>query len=99
MPTALAAQPPPVTVSLAYNPACAGANVTVVPLDAGQINGAVGAQTVTIGADGTLVFTFQAPNRPGRYHVMTRLGATEIALPFDVAKSAAATPAPVSDPN
>ena len=93
-PTVLAAQPQTVTVTLSYNVACAGANVLVAPLDGGSINGSAGAQTVTVGTDGTLVFNFQAPSGPGRYHVVTRLGGAEMTLPFDVADPTTATPTP-----
>ena len=93
-PTALAAQPQPVTITLTYNVACAGATVLVAPLDGGTVNqvggGAsqtAGAQQITVGADGTLAFSFQAPAGPGRYHVITRLGGVEMALPFDVPAS------------
>ena len=93
-PTSLSAQPQPATITLTYNVACAGSTVLVAPLDGGAINGTPGAQNVTVGADGTLVFSFQAPSGPGRYHVLTRLNGAEISFPFDVADPAAATPVP-----
>ncbi len=63
----------------------------VAPLDGGTVTGVSGGHTVTVGADGTLAFSFQAPSGPGRYHVIVSLGAAQMALPFDVA-----APAPVS---
>jgi hypothetical protein len=83
-PVVLSVQPQPATFTLTYNVAYAGASVLVAPLDGGLINGASGGRTITVGPTGTIVFTFQAPASPGRYHVITNLGGAEIALPFIV---------------
>ena len=88
----LAAQPQEASITLNYNVACAGASVLVEPLDGGAINGSPGGKMVTVGADGTLTFRFQAPSGPGRYQVIARLGDTEVGFPFDVANPATATP-------
>ena len=98
-PTSLATQPQPVTVTLSYNLAAAGGSVMVAPLDGGTINGSPGGHTLTVGVDGALAFSFQAPARPGRYHVVTRLGSSETTLPFDVASPAATTPTPSANGN
>jgi hypothetical protein len=83
-PVVLSVQPQLATFTLTYNVAYAGASVLVAPLDGGLINGAGGGQSMTVGPNGTIVFSFQAPASPGRYHVITNLGGTEIALPFIV---------------
>jgi len=86
-PVSLSAQPELVTITLTYNVTCAGSVVTVAPLDGGGINGTSGWQQVTVASDGTVYFTFQAPSKPGRYHVLTRLSGAEIGFAFDVANS------------
>jgi hypothetical protein len=93
-PTTLSTQPQAAGITLMYDTACAGLQVLVAPLDGGMINGSTGAKSVTVGTDGTLIFSFQAPSGPGRYHVVTRLGNSEISLPFDVPVPDNATPAP-----
>ena len=95
-PTVLAAQPQAATITLNYNVACAGSAVMVAALDGGTLNGTLGGKSITVGADGTLVFTFQTPSGPGRYHVITRLGNSEISFPFDVPATAdVSTPPPL----
>ena len=70
---------------------CVGTPVLVAPLDGGLINGQPGGVNIPIAADGTVSFTFQAPSYPGVFHVITRLNDVEIALPFEVASSVAAS--------
>ena len=76
-----------VTITLKYNPACAGATTIVAPLDGGTINGTDGAKQLTVGSDGGLTFTFQAPSNLGLYNVQTVLGGCQRTLPFQVAAS------------
>ena len=99
-PTNLSIKPELATVTLTYDLACVGAKVVVAPLDGGVINGTPGGQTLQVGLDGTVLFSFQAPAGPGRYHVVTRLvtslGSRERALPFDVIDPAAPQPLPLS---
>ena len=90
--TKLAAQPPPATLTLAYNPLYAGARAVVAPLDGGTLTGADADHLFTIGSDGKLVFSFQPPASPGRYHVLVQLGGSAAAFSFDVASPASATP-------
>ncbi len=98
-PTKLSITPELATVMLTYDLTCVGARVIVAPLDGGMINGTPGGQTLTVGLDGTVAFSFQAPASPGRYHVVTRLvtslGSRERALPFDVIDPQAPVPLPV----
>ncbi len=91
-PTALSVQPESAAVTLTYDPSMAGAQVLVAPLDGGTINGQSAGTNVTVAADGTASFTFQAPAHAGLYHVITRLDTVEIALPFEVAAPPATLP-------
>lgn len=90
--TDLSAQPESATITLTYEVACAGEKVLVAPLDGGKINGSAGGQWITVAADGTISFSFQAPSRAGRFHVVTHLRDSEISFPFTVARAINSTP-------
>lgn len=96
--TKLSLKPELAAVTLTYDLVCIGAKIIVAPLDGGAINGTPGGQTLRVGLDGKVTFSFQAPAAPGRYHVVTRLvtplGSKERALPFDVIDPAAPQPLP-----
>ena len=74
----------PVTVTLTYSTALAGATVVIASLDGGAINNSSGAKQVTVGTDGTVVFTFQPPAAPGLYNVVTTVGGYQRIMPFQV---------------
>lgn len=73
-----------VNITLTYNVACAGMNVTLSPLDGGTINAAAGPAFLTVDASGTAAFQFQAPAAPGLYNVLAVLGGYQRTLPFQV---------------
>jgi hypothetical protein len=48
--------------------------------------------TETAGADGSVEFTFQSPNQPGRYDVVFAAGGQTVTVPFTVVAAAAGGP-------
>ena len=85
--------PPPTSVSLQFDTSRAGASVWIQPLDGGTINfqnadGSTGSDPqgvfLTLDAQGTLTFAFQAPAQAGRFQVLLRLDNISSFLPFVV---------------
>ena len=90
-PATAAGAPLPATVTLNYAPDRAGTNVWVQPLQSGTLStldaqGKTVTSTrgfpLTIGAAGSVTFTFQAPATPNSYQVYTRLDNVTTTLNF-----------------
>lgn len=91
--TAAAAALPPATVTLNFDPMRAGTVISVQMFDGGTLSAQnADGNTVTsqegflmeISPAGSVSFTFQAPDRPGRYQVAVRLDNITTVLPFVV---------------
>lgn len=82
---ALSGKAQPAAVALRFDPARAGANVWVHPVDGGTVDGKPDGRFLTLGSDGVLSFSFQTPlGRSDVFHVVVRLDNVETVLPFEV---------------